>query len=88
MIQSIICLFASSVRQKTNINNFNGYKFNFTLIVTFILFFKKILLIHETGAGEVRHRQREKQAPCGEPDVELDPGSPGSGPGLKVVLNR
>ena len=25
-----------------------------------------------------RHRQREKQAPCGEPDVGLDPGSPGS----------
>ena len=34
-----------------------------------------------------RHRQREKQAPCREPDVELDPGSPGSGPGLKVVPN-
>ena len=34
-----------------------------------------------------RHRQREKkQAPCREPDVELDPG--GSGPGLKAVLNR
>ena len=23
-----------------------------------------------------------------EPDVGLDPGSPGSGPGLKVALNR
>ena len=34
-----------------------------------------------------RHRQREKQAPCREPDVGLDPGSPGSGPGLKAVLN-
>ena len=45
-----------------------------------------------------RHRQREKQAPhtqrkvetqgegeapCREPDVGLDPGSPGSCPGLK-----
>uniref|UniRef100_A0A8C0JPD6 Dynein axonemal assembly factor 9 n=1 Tax=Canis lupus dingo TaxID=286419 RepID=A0A8C0JPD6_CANLU len=28
-----------------------------------------------------RHRQREKQAPCREPSVGLDPGSPGSGPG-------
>ena len=28
-----------------------------------------------------RHRQREKQAPCRDPDVELDPGSPGSYPG-------
>ena len=34
-----------------------------------------------------RHRQREKQAPCREPDVGLDPGSPGSYPGLKAVLN-
>ena len=31
-----------------------------------------------------RHRQREKQAPCREPDVGLDPGSPG----LKAALNR
>ena len=34
-----------------------------------------------------RHRQREKQAPCREPDVGLDPRSPGSCPGLKAVLN-
>ena len=33
------------------------------------------------------HRQREKQAPCRKPDVGLDPGSPGSGLGLKAVLN-
>ena len=35
-----------------------------------------------------RHRQREKQAPCREPDVGLYPGSPGSHPGLKAALNR
>ena len=34
-----------------------------------------------------RHRQREKQAPCREPDVGLEPGSPGSRPGLKAALN-
>ena len=34
-----------------------------------------------------RHRQREKQAPCREPYMGLHPGSPGSHPGLKVVLN-
>ena len=34
-----------------------------------------------------RHRQREKQAPCREPNVGLDRGSPGSHPGLKAVLN-
>ena len=31
-----------------------------------------------------RHRQREKQAPCWEPNVGLDPGTPGSCPGPKV----
>ena len=48
------------------------------------------LFIHErhTHRERQRHRQREKQAPCREPDVGLDPGSPGSRPGLKVVLNR
>ena len=35
-----------------------------------------------------REWQREKQAPCREPNVGLDPGSPGSQPGLKAVLNR
>ena len=33
------------------------------------------------------HRQREKQAPSREPNVGLDPGSPGSHSGLKVALN-
>ena len=31
-----------------------------------------------------RHRQREKQAPCREPDVGLDPSTPGSLPELKA----
>ena len=35
-----------------------------------------------------RHRQREKQAPCGEPDMGLDPRSPGLCPRPKAVLNR
>ena len=30
------------------------------------------------------HRQREKQASCRAPDVRLDPGTPGSFPGLKA----
>ena len=29
-------------------------------------------------------RQREKQAPCREPDVGLDTGTPGPCPGLKA----
>ena len=35
-----------------------------------------------------RDRQRDKQAPCREPNVGLDPGSPGSHSGLKAVLNH
>ena len=31
-----------------------------------------------------RHRQREKQVSCQEPDVGLDPGTPGSCPGPKA----
>ena len=38
-----------------------------------------------------RHRRREKQAPCQEPDVGLDPGTPGlqdHALGQRQVLNR
>ena len=31
-----------------------------------------------------RHRQREKEAPCREPDVGLNPGTPGLRTGLKA----
>ena len=31
-----------------------------------------------------RHRQRKKQAPWGEPDARLDPGTPGSHPEPKA----
>ena len=34
-----------------------------------------------------RERQREKQTPCREPDMGLDPWSPGSHLGPKVALN-
>ncbi|XP_038418023.1 uncharacterized protein LOC102154731 isoform X13 [Canis lupus familiaris] len=55
-------------------------------------FFKDFiyLFIHErhTEREAQRHRQREKQAPCREPDVGLDPGSPGSHPRLQAALNR
>ena len=52
----------------------------------FIYFFMR----ETEGEREIerqRHRQREKQAPCREPDVGLDPGFPGAGPGLKAALN-
>ena len=43
--------------------------------------------MRDTERQRQRHRQKEKQAPCGEPDVGLDPRTPGSLPGLKAVLN-
>ena len=39
--------------------------------------------MRDTHRERSRHRQREKQAPCREPDVGLNPGSLGSRPGLK-----
>ena len=52
-------------------------------------YFFKILFILERHRERKRqrHRQREEQALGREPDVGLDPGTPGSGPGLKAVLN-
>ena len=52
----------------------------------FLCIFFKILFIYssETQRKSQRHRQREKQPPCREPDTGLDPRSPGSGPGLKA----
>ena len=44
--------------------------------------------IHREEREKQRHRKREKQAPCREPDEGFDPGSPGSHPGLKVALNH
>ena len=55
-----------------------------------VFFFLKILFIHdrhrerERERERQRHRQREKQAPCREPDVGLNPGTPGSCLGPKV----
>ena len=46
--------------------------------------FFKILFIHERHGERQRHRQREKQAPHTEPDVELDPRTPGSHPEPKA----
>ena len=42
------------------------------------------MIVTERGRERERHRQRKKQAPCWEPDVGLDPGTPGSPPEPKV----
>ena len=47
-----------------------------------------IVTQRERDRERQRHMQREKQAPSREPDVGLDPRSPGSHPGPKAALNR
>ena len=52
------------------------------------IFLKKIFIYPFMKHRErQRHRQREKKASCREPDVGLDPGSPGSCPGRKAGAN-
>ena len=45
------------------------------------------LLMRDTETERPRHRQREKEAPCRDPDAGLDPTFPGSHPGPKATLN-
>ena len=52
-----------------------------------LFFFLRIYLFMRDIERRQRHRQREKQSPYGEPDAELDPGIPGSQPGL-MALNH
>ena len=49
-------------------------------------FFIKFLFIHEKRREREAETQaeRDKQAPYGEPDVALDPKTPGSHPGPKA----
>ena len=53
-----------------------------------LFFLRLYLFIHERHRERERqrqrHRQREKQAPCREPDVGLDPRTPGPCPGPKA----
>ena len=64
--------------------------FCYLFIKGLFFFFKDFiyLFMRDRERERQRHRQREKQAPCREPDVGLNSWSPGSGPGLKVALNR
>ena len=41
-------------------------------------FLKEFIYLFIRDRERQRHRQREKQAPHKEPDVGLDPGTPGS----------
>ena len=54
--------------------------------MTFYFFKIFYLFIHKRHRERERqrHRQREKRALCGEPDAELDPRTPESGPEQKA----
>ena len=49
-----------------------------------IIFLRFYLFIHEKQRERLRHRQREKQAPCGEPMRNSIPGPQGSSPEPKA----
>ena len=53
-------------------------------IASIILFRKDFIYSRETQRERQIHRQREKQAPCREPDMGLNPGTPGPCPELKA----
>ena len=44
----------------------------------FAIFKKDFVYLFMKDRERSRDIEREKQAPCGEPDVELDPRTPGS----------
>ena len=52
------------------------------------IFFFKILFFHERHTEWQRHRQREKQAPCKEPDAGHDPGSRNHALSQRQTLNH
>ena len=71
-----------------NLTTLHYLFFPFTSIYIFKDFIYLFMRDRDTQRERQRHRQREKQAPCREPDVGLDPGSPGPHPSLKVALNQ
>ena len=52
--------------------------------LSFFCFVLFCFLIYDSHRERERHRQREKQTPFREPNVGLDPTTPGSRPGLKA----
>ena len=65
-----------------------GPYFTFRMMESyFALFFLRFYLfihVRHRKRERRRHRQRQKQASCREPDVGLDPRTPGSRPGPKA----
>ena len=68
---------------------FGSVILSFVLFV-FVLFSKKILFIYsqETHRERQRHKQREKQAPCGKSDAGLNPRTWGHALTRRQTLNH
>ena len=57
----------------------------------FFFFLKFFLFIYDSHTERGREAETQAEGEAGsmrEPNMGLDPGSPGSHPGLKAVLNR
>ena len=61
-----------------------GEMLSHVVLFFYLFIFKDFIYVYQREKEKQRHRQREKQAPCWEPDVGLDPGTPGSRPGPKA----
>ena len=59
---------------------------NLSILYDIFIFLKIVLFIHERHTQ--RERQREKQAPCGEPNEELDPEPRDRDLSQKQMLNH
>ena len=54
------------------------------ILLVYIFFKDSILFTHEGHKERQRHRRKEKQDPCRDPNAGLDPRTPGSGPERKT----
>ena len=91
VITYFVTILNSSVKKDFALltrNNSSYVKGHVCFFFIFLCFKRFYSLIRDTETERQKHRQREKQASCREPDMGLDPGTPGSRPGPKAALNR
>ena len=66
----------------------NEFIYSFVFLKKIYLFMRDTERETDRERERQRNRQREKQAPCRKPDAGLNPGTPGSCPGLNVLGQR
>ena len=86
----LLPLLWSTQLPKIQIPSSKLHKIEISILLSFnskspgLFFYKDFIYSWERKKEKQRHTQREKQAPCREPNVGCDPGSAGSCPGLKA----